>query len=221
MEQKFKKLLQKSKAWQESREPLAQTFEGAIFAQSAWPFHFMDEEIKTAIPAVKTAPAALTTPPKKVAAELVNKTVLFLGDSFSPEQSKEDLLGKMIAAMKLQPSEFVRFPFNEALEEISRLEENLHHPSPETKEIFELLLKIKPGIIVTLGATITNVLLGRREKLSGIHGQFLDKTISYNGQTHTFTFMPLFHPDFLLINPNMKRTAWIDLQKVMERVGKI
>ena len=52
---------------------------------------------------------------------------------------------------------------------------------------------------------------------SNIHGQFFEKQY---GDT-AFSLMPVFHPDFLVINPNMKRTAWADLQKVMERVGKI
>ena len=33
--------------------------------------------------------------------------------------------------------------------------------------------------------------------------------------------VPIFHPDFLKINPKMKRTAWDDLQKVMRMIGKL
>lgn len=222
MDQQFKKIIQKTKAWNQGTEPLAHTFEGALFKDSAWPFVF-DESVMTTsstTPAVIPAKAAI-----KVEAEVALKTdalslVLFVGDSYV-EASGDDLLGKMIVAMKLRPGEFNRVAFNEKLEEVSDLAKNLIGPSVETVELLEQIKKYKPSIVVSLGATVTNILLGKREKLSGIHGQFFDKTLTLNNESYTYQVMPIFHPDFLIINPNMKRTAWIDLQKVMERVGKI
>jgi hypothetical protein len=40
MDQQFKKIIQKTKAWNEGTEPLAHTFEGALFKDSHWPFTF-------------------------------------------------------------------------------------------------------------------------------------------------------------------------------------
>lgn len=222
MEQKFKKILQITKAWQEGREPLSKTFEGALFESTSWPFSF-EEGITTEVREERAAspekvPGTFATPSEKVPGTL---QVMFVGDTYLAESGKEDLLGKMIGAMKLSSSEFVRLSFNEALDDILDLEKNLKDPSAETNELYKTIIENKPEIVVSLGATITNILLGRREKLSGIHGQFVDKTITVDSISHTFTLMPLFHPDFLVINPNMKRTAWIDLQKVMERIGKI
>ena len=217
MEQKFKKILQKAKAWDERTEPLAKTFEGALFEGTNWPFSFEESAIETQnMVATPAAPEVVVKPAQKVS-EGFDKLVLFVGDTFNAASGADDLLGKMIAAMKLKPEEFERFAFNEALEDINDLEQNLKSPESATAELHAKITKVKPQIVVSLGATVTNVLLGRREKLSGIHGQFIEKTID----SHHFAMMPLFHPDFLLINPNMKRTAWIDLQKVMERVGKI
>jgi uracil-DNA glycosylase family 4 len=230
MDQQFKKIIQKTKAWNQGTEPLAHTFEGALFKDSAWPFAF-DESVTTES-AMKqtTAPAAASVAsPVKPAAKVEPKValkadalslVLFVGDSYV-EASGEDLLGKMIVAMKLRPGEFNRVPFNEKLEDVNDLAKNLTDPSAETIELLEQIKKFKPNIVVSLGATVTNILLGKREKLSGIHGQFFDKTLTLNNESYTYQVMPIFHPDFLIINPNMKRTAWIDLQKVMERVGKI
>lgn len=217
MEQKFKKILQKTKAWQEGQEPLAKTFEGALFEASSWPFTF--EEISTTeARTINKAPIVTDPlPPKKVPGTFV----MFIGDTYQINSDKEDLLGKMISAMKLKKEEFTRFPLNEALDDILDLDKNLSNPTKETIELLNSIIEKKPEIVVSLGATVTNILLGRREKLSGIHGQFVEKTISLDSKAHTFTIMPLFHPDFLVINPNMKRTAWIDLQKVMERIGKI
>lgn len=227
MDQQFKKIIQKTKAWNQGTEPLAHTFEGALFKDSAWPFAF-DESVTTESSVVPQTIAPASTPAKpavKVEPTVALKAdalslVLFVGDSFV-EGSGDDLLGKMIVAMKLRPGEFNRVPFNEKLEDVNDLAQNLIGPSVETVELLEQIKKFKPNIVVSLGATVTNILLGKREKLSGIHGQFFEKTLSLNNESYTYQLMPIFHPDFLVINPNMKRTAWIDLQKVMERVGKI
>ena len=167
----------------------------------------------------KALPAVKAEPKIALKADALS-LVLFVGDSFV-EGTGEDLLGKMIVAMKLRPGEFNRVAFNEKLEEVNDLTKNLTEPSLETVELLEQIKKFKPNIVVSLGATVTNILLGKREKLSGIHGQFFDKTLTLDNESYSYQVMPIFHPDFLVINPNMKRTAWIDLQKVMERVGKI
>lgn len=221
MEQKFKKIIQKTKVWNQGLDPINHTFEGALFQDASWVFAF-DESVET----MKVAPAVLKAAPiSAVAASIAEKKnslslVLFLGDSFI-EGSGDDLLGKMIQAMKLRPGEFNRFSFNEKLEDVNDLSKNLIEPTQETQELLEIIKKYKPEVVVSLGATVTNILLGKREKLSGIHGQFFDKKIDINNESYTYALTPIFHPDFLIINPNMKRTAWIDLQKVMERVGKI
>ena len=217
MDQQFKKIIQKTKAWNQGLEPLAHTFEGALFKDSAWPFAFDDS-----IGVEATTPVApkASAPVKTAAPAGTLSLVLFVGDSWN-EGSGEDLLGKMIQAMKLRPGEFNRVKFNEELENVNDLTKNLVEPTVETKEVLEAINKFKPQIVVSLGATITNILLGKREKLSGIHGQFFDKSTGTAANSSNYQLMPIFHPDFLIINPNMKRTAWIDLQKVMERVGKI
>ena len=213
MEQQFKKIIQKIKAWDQGSEPLARTFEAALFKDSHWPFVF-DDSVKTELNAIES-PIKTSI---ESSIESSQSLVLFVGDSYS---KGEDLLGKMITAMKLGPGEYNRFAFNENLEEVSDLEANLANPSIDTIELLEQIKRFKPSIVVSLGATVTNILLGKRDKLSGIHGQFIEKSISLDNESYTYQLMPIFHPDFLVINPNMKRTAWIDLQKVMERVGKI
>lgn len=221
MNDQFKKINEKTKAFIEGKDPLARSFPGALFKDSSWVFAFdpsIDLEKSTETPPAASAASRPPTEKEKSAIELNKKNlslVLFVGDTFQGEG--EDLLGKMIQAMKLRPGEFNRVSFNEKLEDIENLSENLISPTKETKELFEQIEKYRPAYVVSLGATVTNILLGKREKLSGIHGQFFDKVAG----SHHYHLMPLFHPEFLIINPNMKRTAWIDLQKVMERVGKI
>ncbi len=78
--------------------------------------------------------------------------------------------------------------------------------------LFREIQIFHPLLIVPLGALATAVLLGRREKLSACHGKFFEFQ-SEDGKR--FPFMPLFHPDFLLGNPHMKKASWLDLQKVI------
>ena len=209
MEQQFKKLIQKTKSLMRQEDPLFKSFEGALFENSAWFFHFQEAAMtlveRQAAPSLKASTLGLIS---------LNE-VLFVGDSFAGVG--EDLLGKMISAMKLTSTEFYRHPMDPELDDIIDLEKNLLHPSPATQKLFSVIATKRPKIVVSLGATVTNVLLGKREKLSTIHGQFFEK----QQDECVYSLMPLFHPDYLLINPNMKRTAWIDLQKVMERIGKI
>jgi len=221
MEQKFKKLLQKTKAQKEQKDPLFKSFEGALFQDSAWFFQFQNEEIpliENRNPPIEIAPKI--TPNKTQVA--VAKTglaslieVLFVGDSFNGEG--EDLLGKMIGAMKLSGTEFYRHPMEDELDEVNDLVKNQENPSPATQKLLNIIFEKRPKVVVSLGATVTNILLGKREKLSTIHGQFFER----QSNSYHYSLMPIFHPDFLIINPNMKRTAWIDLQKVMEQIGKI
>lgn len=220
MDQQFKNILQKTKAIFNGSDPIAHTYEGALFKDSAWVFGFDetvqvgDQVVENHLKLEKTEPVALTQ---------YKSLVMFVGDSFLEENStkgEEDLLGKMIAAMKLKNHEFCRIPFNRKLEDVMDLDENLKNPTPETQALFSAIAENKPMIVVSLGAIVTNILLGKRDKLSGIHGQFFEKSIVHEHESHNYQLLPIFHPEFLIINPNMKRTAWIDLQKVMERVGK-
>jgi hypothetical protein len=239
MENQFKKLLEKTNAQKEQKDPLSKTFEGALFSGSEWFLHSETDEIQLTVggsqlavnslqSAVSSQPQTVNSQPKtaNIQPSTANSQqptvytnslseVLFLGDSYNGEG--EDLLGKMISAMKLKDNEFSRYPLESALEDIEDLAGNLENPSPETAKLLAVIAEKRPKVVVSLGATITNILLGKREKLSGIHGQFFEKK---TGDCN-YSLMPIFHPDFLIINPNMKRTAWIDLQKVMERVGKI
>jgi uracil-DNA glycosylase family 4 len=213
MEQKFKKLLKKTKAQNEQKNPLFKSFEGALFQNTAWFFHFQD----TSIPLIEMVSSPIAVEEKITPEDGGHylTEVLFVGDTFIGDG--DDLLGKMIAAMKLTGAEFFRHSMEEELDDIIDLAKNLIDPSPATQKLLQVIEKKCPKIVVSLGATVTNILLGKREKLSTIHGQFFEKQQG----VCNFSLMPIFHPDFLIINPNMKRTAWIDLQKVMGRIGKI
>lgn len=151
--------------------------------------------------------------------KLKSINVLIVGESsftnLSPDETylksshdQGELLGKMIYSMKLDEGEFLRTPLvgeNEA-------------------EVLENILSeisyFEPEVVITLGAIATNILYGKKEKLSKVHGSEFDKQIKCKNNHFDFKFFPIFHPDLLQINPSMKRTAWIDLQKIMKLLGK-
>ncbi len=139
--------------------------------------------------------------------------IIFFGESSKLGDAKEnqedlrasELLDKMISAMKLESNTFLKL-FNQS---------KLASSGSEFDELMKGIIDSKPDYIVSLGAIATNTLLGRKEKLTKVHGQFFPLKLHQNEEFHEVKLMPLFHPDFLLINPNMKRAAWTDLQKIM------
>ncbi len=134
---------------------------------------------------------------------------VFLGDTLHTDD--DDLLMKMIQAMKLETGEYLRMPL-----------ENISQKSDEFADLCIGLQKVDPVVVITMGAIATNVMLGKKERLSRVHGVTTDKTVEFkDGVQWSYKMIPIFHPDYLKINPKMKRTAWDDLQKVMRMVGKL
>jgi len=71
---------------------------------------------------------------------------------------------------------------------------------------------IQPGVMVALGATAAEGLLGPIGTIGSLRGKFLE----YRGTP----LMPTYHPSYLLRNQSNteKRKVWEDLLKVMERL---
>ncbi|HVV00862.1 MAG TPA: uracil-DNA glycosylase [Verrucomicrobiae bacterium] len=91
-------------------------------------------------------------------------------------------------------------------------------PTPEEMQtcipfLHEQVDLIRPKVLVALGATAAEGLLG---KTTGI--------MRLRGQWHTYRdipLMPTFHPSYLLHNqsPATKRQVWEDMMQVMEKLG--
>jgi DNA polymerase len=71
---------------------------------------------------------------------------------------------------------------------------------------------IKPGVIVALGATAIEGLVGATGTMGSLRGKFLE----YRGTP----LMPTYHPSYLLRNQSTteKRKVWEDLLNVMEKL---
>jgi uracil-DNA glycosylase family 4 len=70
---------------------------------------------------------------------------------------------------------------------------------------------VRPEVIVALGATAATYLLGVRQSLASLRGQWH----SVRGAKAAVTY----HPAFLLRDPRQKGEAWKDLQRVMAELG--
>lgn len=89
---------------------------------------------------------------------------------------------------------------------------------PETDEIaacrpfvVEQLELIQPQVIVALGATAVQGLLGVTLGITRLRGQWR----LYEGR---IPVMPTFHPAYLLRQPTAKRLVWEDLQQVLKQM---
>lgn len=138
--------------------------------------------------------------------------IIFFGErpkDFSEENPKGDLLSKMIQAMKLKEGSYGRV-FIEKDNELAKAQWH------------ETVLKcdgLEKMIVVSLGALATNTIMGKRERLSKVHGKEFQVLFEGEKGECVLQVFPVFHPDILQINPNMKRSAWLDLQKVMEKLA--
>ncbi|HXI69067.1 MAG TPA: uracil-DNA glycosylase [Verrucomicrobiae bacterium] len=91
-------------------------------------------------------------------------------------------------------------------------------PTPEEMQtcipyLHEQIDLIRPKVIVALGATAVDGLLGKTVGITKLRG---------NWQTYRDTpLMPTFHPSYLLRNQSMaeKRRVWEDMLAVMEKLG--
>ena len=86
-------------------------------------------------------------------------------------------------------------------------------PTPEEASLCKpfLLREIaaaRPEVIVVLGNTAMKNLLGTKEGITRVRGQFQN----YKG----IKVMPTFHPAYLLRDPSKKRETWEDLKKVRD-----
>ncbi|HEX8776100.1 MAG TPA: uracil-DNA glycosylase [Pyrinomonadaceae bacterium] len=72
---------------------------------------------------------------------------------------------------------------------------------------------IRPDIIVVLGNTAMKNLLGTKEGITRLRGQFQDY--------HGIKVMPTFHPAYLLRDPSKKREAWEDMKKVRDYLNTV
>ena len=72
---------------------------------------------------------------------------------------------------------------------------------------------ISPKILVLLGSTAMNSLVGDETVISNVRGKWIEKQF---GKCKT-SLIVTFHPAFLMRQPTQKKMAWIDLKMIKEK----
>ena len=72
---------------------------------------------------------------------------------------------------------------------------------------------VKPKILVLLGSTALNTIIGNLEVISRARGKWYQKDI---GSIRPW-IIASFHPAFLMRQPEQKKLAWIDLKMIREK----
>ncbi len=73
--------------------------------------------------------------------------------------------------------------------------------------LLEQIERVDPKIMILLGATALNHMMGPQYRITRVRGQWL----TWNNRL----VMPVFHPSALLRNPALKRDTWEDFKKVV------
>jgi DNA polymerase len=126
------------------------------------------------------------------------------------------LLDKMLAAINLDRkkvyiSNIVNY----------RPPENRKPTEEEIKRYLPFITKhieiINPKILVLLGSTAMNALIGNNVVISKMRGKWIEKKF---GSCKTSVIIT-FHPAFLMRQPAQKKMAWIDLKMIREKKNKL
>ena len=76
---------------------------------------------------------------------------------------------------------------------------------------------INPKILVLLGSTAMNALIGNDVVISKMRGKWIEKEF---GNCKTSVIIT-FHPAFLMRQPAQKKMSWIDLKMIREKKNKL
>ena len=76
---------------------------------------------------------------------------------------------------------------------------------------------IKPKILLLLGSTSLNALIGNEEVISKARGKWFQKDIG----DVKISIIASFHPAFLMRQPEQKKLAWIDLKMIRDKAKNL
>ena len=76
---------------------------------------------------------------------------------------------------------------------------------------------INPKIILLLGSTALNALIGNEVVISKARGNWMQKQIGLNKSW----IIASFHPAFLMRQPEQKKLAWVDLKMIRDKLKSL
>ncbi len=126
------------------------------------------------------------------------------------------LLDKMLASINLdRKNVYITNVVNYRPPENRRpTEEEIAKYLPYLKKHIEI---INPKILVLLGSTALNAIVGNEVVISKARGKWIEKQF---GECKT-SIIVTFHPAFLMRQPAQKKMAWIDLKMIREKKSKL
>ena len=126
------------------------------------------------------------------------------------------LLDKMLASINLnRKNVYISNIINYRPPENRRpTDEEVNRYMPFIKKHIEI---INPKILVLLGSTAMNALIGNDVVISKARGKWIDKEF---GSCKTSVIIT-FHPAFLMRQPAQKKMAWIDLKMIRDKKAKL
>ena len=151
--------------------------------------------------------------------------VMIIGEGPGANEDKEglpfvgragQLLDKMLNAINLNREKvYITNVVN------YRPPENRKPTDIEVKRYLPFLKKhieiIKPKIILLLGSTAMNAILGKTDVISKMRGKWYEFNIN-NLKIYSIVS---FHPAYLLRQPDQKKFSWIDLKMIREKLKKL
>tara|TARA_B110000967_G_C18762380_1_gene498563 strand:- start:18 stop:731 length:714 start_codon:yes stop_codon:yes gene_type:complete len=97
--------------------------------------------------------------------------------------------------------------------------ENRKPTEQEIARYFPFLIQhieiINPKILILLGSTALNTIVGNKEVISKARGKWINKKI---GNCST-SIIASFHPAFLIRQQEQKKMSWIDLKMIREKIS--
>lgn len=150
-----------------------------------------------------------------------NSPLVFVGEApgFNEDQQGIPFVGRagmlldnMIKAMKFDPKDVYVCNVNKCRPPNNRkpTENEMNCCKPF---LVRQLNVVAPKVIVALGATAVEGLLGAGEGITRRRGKW--------GKYNNIPVMPTFHPSYCLRNPASKKEVWEDLQLVMKFLSDI
>ena len=124
-----------------------------------------------------------------------------------------ELLDKMLLSINLdRDSVYISNVVN------YRPPENRNPTDEEITRYLPYLVKhieiINPQILILLGSTALNTIIGNDEVISNVRGKWIEKKI---GSCKTLVISS-FHPAFLMRQPDKKKLSWIDLKMIKKKI---
>ena len=143
--------------------------------------------------------------------------ILFLTDYLRDQgmpfnKAGQILLDNIIKALALPPQQA---EIEVIKKSSSRPDREFTHKTEDWNRLIDQIYSVQAEYVVTLGAFASNFILQKDQRLTELRGRFYRCFIEHPRQNLSFKILPLFHPDFLVINPSMKMAAWNDLQLIL------